>query len=403
MASAFEKLIRYGPATFVLKAIIASIAANFLLLGFILLRRAYRKRYFAKHDRRMLELRQNWNGLISGQIPYETWRKNPFDRRIVEDLALDAFEVAASPQECARLLGFIRASGLLEKQIFHAKKHRGWRRRQALVALGRTRAPEGVPALSDALQDTHLENRNAALRALGRVGSPEAAQEILSWLAESGLTVPALPLQNALINCCRERPSLLLPYLKHAEGPLREVLGRVLGEVAGPSLVAELIPLAQDVLPELRAAAARAFSHAPPAEALLVLPQLAQDAVWFVRLRAVVALGQLHRLEAIPHLLTALTDANRLVRMRAAEALVDSSQDQVLIFAQVVAMGDSYGLQAYIAALENAGVQEALKSNLKQSAGRQAETLLNVWTTGKLALDQPASLWEEVAPPVGSV
>src|SRR5260370_16571 len=171
MASAFEKLIRYGPATLVLKAIIASIAANFLLLGFILLRRAYRRRYFAKHDRHMLELRQNWEGLISGEIPYKNWRQNPFDRQIVEDLALDAFE-AAAPQESARLLGFIRASGLLEKQIFHARKHRGWRRRQALVALGRTRAPEGVPALSEALHDAHQENRNAALRALGRGASP---------------------------------------------------------------------------------------------------------------------------------------------------------------------------------------------------------------------------------------
>jgi HEAT repeat protein len=390
MASAFEALRKYGPAAFVLKAIIAAIVADALLLGFILVRRFYRKRYFAKHDVRVLELRQEWSALISGEIPYETWRSNSFDRRIVEDIVLDAFE-SSGPHESARLLRFLRASGLIEKQIFEARNHRGWRRRRSLVALGRTRAPEGIPALSEGLRDCDEENRNAALRGLGRVGSLEAAEEILNWVAESGLKVPALPLQTALVNCCRERPRVLLSYLRHAEGPLREVLGRVLGEVAGPSLGAELIPLAEDELPELRASAARALSHAQPRFALEVLSELAQDSVWFVRLRAVVALGELHVPEAIPHLLLALTDANRLVRMRAAEGLVDLKADMVPIFAQVVATRDRYGLHAYFAALENAGLQTQLEAELgkTESFGRsENEGLLKVLRSGKL-LEEP--------------
>ena len=75
MASIFEKLWRLGPAAIVLKAIFAAIIADALLLAFILLRRTYRKRYFARRDARVFELRQKWDALVSGKIPYETWRK----------------------------------------------------------------------------------------------------------------------------------------------------------------------------------------------------------------------------------------------------------------------------------------------------------------------------------------
>src|SRR5689334_7076629 len=235
MASAFEKVWRLGPAAFVLKAIIAAVIADAVLLAFILVRRSYRKYYFRRRDTRVFELRQHWDDLVSGKIPFETWRQNNFDRRIVETIALDSFE-AAGPEESARLLKFLRASGLIEKRIFEARRLTGWRRMRALVALGRTRAPEGIPALAEALRDRDLEIRLAALRGLGRTANPKAAEEILSWVAESGLNLPALPLQSALVNCCAERPQLLLPYVQNAQGTLRGVLGRVLGEVATPSL-----------------------------------------------------------------------------------------------------------------------------------------------------------------------
>src|SRR6266404_1794630 len=312
-------------------------------------------RYFAKRDARVFELRQKWDALISGKIPHETWRKKPFDRRIVETMALDAFE-ASGAEESARLLKFLRQSGLIEKRIFEARRQTGWRRLRALVALGRTRAPEGIPALAEALRGRNLEARLAALRGLGRMACPEAGEEILAWVGEKGLSVPALPLQSALIQCCAERPQLLLPYVQHAEGPLREILGRVLGEVATPSLGLDLLQFVGDDLDELRAAAARALAQSPSGMALDVLSELARDPIWFVRLRAIVSLGKLSQRRAIPALLRGLTDSNRLVRLRAAEGLVALSTAMVHIFQQVVAAGDRYGLHAYVTALENANV-----------------------------------------------
>jgi HEAT repeat protein len=392
MESIFEKLWRLGPAAYVLKAIVAAIAADGLLLAFILLRRTYRKRYFAKRDARVFELRQKWDALISGELPFEAWRKKSFDRRIVETIVLDAFE-AAGPEESARLLKFLRESGLIEKRIFEARQLTGWRRMKALVALGRTRAPEGIPALAEGLRDGDLEIRLAALRGLGRMASPQAAEEILAWVGERGLSVPALPLQSALIQCCAERPQLLLPYVQHAAGPLREVLGRVLGEVATPSLGLDLLQFVGDDLDELRAAAARAMSHTKSGLAFDLLSELARDPIWFVRLRAIVSLGKFSDPRAVPSLLRGLTDANRLVRLRAAEALVDLKKDMAPIFERVVETGDRYGLHAYLTALENSNLREELDEELGASPKISEEArdrLRKVLRTATLLREEPA-------------
>jgi HEAT repeat protein len=392
MESIFEKLWRLGPAAFVLKAIVAAIVADALLLGFILLRRTYRKRFFAKRDARVFEFRQNWDRLISGEIPFQTWRRKSFDRRIIETIALDALE-AAGAEESARLLKFLRESGLIEKRIFEARKLTGWRRMRALVALGQTRALEGVSALAEGLRDRDLEIRLAALRGLGRTACPQAAEEILAWVGEKGLCVPALPLQSALIQCCAERPQMLIPYVQHAEGPLREVLGRVLGEVATPSLSVDLLQFVGDDRDELRAAAARAMSHAERGLAFDVLNELVGDPTWFVRLRAIISLGALCEPRAIPDLLRGLTDSHRLVRLRAAEALVKLNLAMVPIFQKVIATRDRYGLQAYLTALENAGLREKLEEELQAGApggNDENKSLRKILQTGVLLAEEPA-------------
>jgi len=392
MASIFEKLWRLGPAAFVLKAIVATIVADGLLLAFILVRRAYRKHYFAKRDARVFELRRNWDALISGEVSHAGWRTKPYDLRIVEEMALDAFE-AAGPAESARLLKFLRDSGLIEKRIFEARQHTGWRRMRALVALGRTRAPEGISALAEGLRDRDLKIRLAALRGLGRMACPQAAEEILAWVSEAGLSVPALPLQSALIQCTAERPQLLIPYVSHATGSLREVLGRVLGEVATPSLGLDLLQFVGDDLDELRAAAARAMSHTKSGLAFDVLSELARDPIWFVRLRALVSLGKLSDPRAIPALLRGLMDANRLVRLRAAEGLVELKTEMAPIFADVVASRDRYGLHAYLTALENADLRGNLEEELQASTKISEEEkirLRNVLQTGALPAEESA-------------
>lgn len=389
MGSAFDTFRKLGPAAFVLKAIIAVIAADILLLAFILFRRTYRKWHFANRDARMLALRRQWDDLVSGEIPYATWRTKTSERELVETMVLDAYEVA-NPVEAARLLKFMRASGLVEKLILEARHYKGWRRHTALVALARTRASEGIRALAEGLRDRDSATRLSALRGLGRMASPEAATEILNWIDDVGLVVPALPLQSALIQACAERPQVLLPHLEHTDKSVREVLARVLSEVAAPALAPELLRFADDALPELRAAAARGLSYLKPGTAVEILSELAKDSVWFVRLRAIVSLGKLFHPSAIPFLLRGLTDSNRLVRLRAAEGLVDFKADLPQIFEKVVGLRDQYGLHAFLTATENADLGASLTVGIKDNTPTSQEAreiLLEVLRTAKLPIE----------------
>src|SRR4029077_17427483 len=141
MEFASKLLTHLGPAALLLKAILFSLTGILLLLGFIVFRRWRRGRYFQRLNERTYVIRTNWDSIISGQIPARSWRLRPLDCSIVEAMLLDAIETSTADQLPA-LLCRLRDSGLLDMRIFEARKLHGWTQRSALVALGRTRAPE---------------------------------------------------------------------------------------------------------------------------------------------------------------------------------------------------------------------------------------------------------------------
>lgn len=343
-----------GPAQYVLGAVVVTGVIIALLLVFILLRRARRNRFLKLRDRRTLAIRSQWQDIVQVKVPPETWRFDPMDREIVESILADRLEVADAA-EAAHLLDILRHTGLLDTQIHEARAFTGWKRRQALVSLGRMRAPEAIPALSEALDDPDPETRIAAVRGLGRTELPEAAVPILDRLVHGVLVVPERPLLNAMLRCCRKKPSLLLNYVTKADDRIRPGLARVLGEIATADLDEDLLVLASDSIAEVRAAAARALAAAKPKLALTALSHLASDDEWFVRLRAVVALGELEDPRAIPALLDTLCDSNRYVRLRSAAALarLENHLDEVMEL--VLQSRDRYALHALISELERTG------------------------------------------------
>jgi HEAT repeat protein len=352
-----------GPARYVFDALFATGVTITLLVLFILVRRARRGRYLAERDRHTLAIRQLWPAILRGAVPPERWRFQTMDREIVEAMIADRLEVAGE-KETEQLLACLRSTGLLDMRIYEARALRGWRRRQALVSLGRMRAPEAIPALADALDSSDAETRIAAVRGLGRTGLPEAAEPILERVVHESLRVPERPLQNALLHCCRTRPSVLLPYVRKAEDRIRPLLARVLGEVASPELDEDLLLLASDPLAEVRASAARALAEAKPRLALTALSSLAADREWFVRLRAVVALGALDDPRAIPVLVETLCDPNRYVRLRSAAALARLDAHHEEIFRMVTQTRDRYAMQALVSELERTGGLLVLMSGL---------------------------------------
>jgi len=171
MESIFEKMWRLGPSGLVVKAIIAAIVADGLMLAFILLRRTYRKRYFARRDAR-LRIAPNLGRTHLRQIPYATWRRKAFDRRIVETIALDAFD-AAGPRRICAIAEIFEDQRVNQKRIFEARHLTGWRRMPLAGSPWKDTRPEGIPALAEGLRDSRLETRLAALRGLARTACPK--------------------------------------------------------------------------------------------------------------------------------------------------------------------------------------------------------------------------------------
>jgi HEAT repeat protein len=352
------------------------------LLGFIFVRRAFRRRYFHRLDERTLAIRKRWDAIVSGNVPPEAWRFDPLDRDIVESILLDRLDVAP-PRETERLVHCLRSSGLLDMRIHEARHYRGWRRRRALVCLGRMHAPEAIPALAEALDNPDAKIRLAALRGLGSIGLHEASVPILEGVVLGHLQVPTLPLQNALLNCCRLRPSLLLSNVLRADDSVRPLLARVLAEVASPELGEDILLLASDPLAEVRASAARALGEAGPSLGLSALANLVHDEEWFVRLRAVAALGRLHDAQSIPLLVEGLCDPNRHVRLRAAAALARFDAQLEEIFGLVSQTHDRYAMQALVAELERSGALLHLVESLPDDASDQsADCLLTAFRAG---------------------
>ncbi|HEX9759672.1 MAG TPA: HEAT repeat domain-containing protein [Candidatus Acidoferrales bacterium] len=354
MRFAFDRIREFGPAGIVLEAILASMVGITLLVAFILLRRAWRRRQFRRREERALAIRGKWEGIVSGRIPAANWRFHPIDREIIQSILLDALEVSP-PEQAAPLLRCLRNSGLFDTLVHEARTLHGWRRNRALLALGRTRAPEAIAALGEGLDSRDAHTRLDAVRAMGRTGLPEAAIPILERLVGGELGVPVSPLQNALLNACRPRPAVLLPFLRRAPDEVRPLLARVLGEIANEELGDELLVLVHDKLAEVRAAAARALGRAKPRVALSALATLGSDKEWFVRLRAVVALGELRDPLAIPMLIATLCDSNRLVRLRSAAALAQHEEHLAEILELVQRTGDRYALHALVSELERSG------------------------------------------------
>jgi HEAT repeat protein len=275
-----------------------------------------------------------------------------------------------SSQEC------LRVSGLLDMRIYEARTSRGWKQQTALLTLGRTRALEAIPALAEGLDSKLRETRIAAVRGLGRTARVEAAIPLLDRIVAGPFDAPERSLKNALVNCCRTDPSVLVSYVEHTTGPVRELLARVLGELASPELGEELLLLAADPLPEVRASAARALGNINTAYSLPALHSLASDPEWFVRLRAVVALGQIENIGKIKILLRSLCDANRHVRQRAAWALARMEPQLEQILEDVVATQDDYALQAFVSELERSGIIEKIVGRVGGSDHQSTETAL---------------------------
>src|ERR1700730_3105287 len=335
MNSVLNSFPNFNAAFFWTVTILAALGGVAMLLVFLVGRRAVRQFRIRRYDELAFKIHNQWRDIVRGGVPVETWRKDAMQCEIVQSIVVQEIS-AATDKDRAGLQEFLRATGLIGLCIEKIGGGHGWQRRRAMLALGAMRVPEAIAPLSEALDDWQLDTRMAAVQALGRTGLAEAAEPIIETFMVGGLKVPLDPITNALVRCYYDQPAAILPYLRRSRVESRELLARVASELAVAEMADEMIVLAEDPQPEVRAAAAKAMVVAPLPLAISALGDLARDEVWFVRLRATIALGEIRHPRTIPILLEAVRDPNRLVRMRAAATLARFEQDRVEILQSIV-------------------------------------------------------------------
>ena len=340
---------------FLLVFVLAALAAAAtLLLVFLGVRRAWQHFRTKQFDALSFKIHQRWREMVRGEIPAEEWRSDSLQCEILQSIVIHEIG-AVTDKDRAGLQDFLRNSGLLDRCIERVYDSHGWSRRRAMLALGAMGVPEAIPPLSELLDDWQLDTRMAAVQALGRTGLPEAAEPILETLMVGGLRVPSDPVTNALTRCYMDEPRALLPFLRRSQAESRELIARVASELATPAMADEMVLLAEDPSPEVRACTAKALTVAHLPVAIPALAILVRDETWFVRLRAVSALNEIPHPRTIPLLLEAIQDPNRLVRLRAAAALSKFEREATEILQSIVDSRDRYALHDMISALELGG------------------------------------------------
>ena len=374
---------------FFLTGIIFALGGGFVIIvAYILGRRAFQHFRTQRFDALATKIHEQWREIVRGDVPVADWVHDSMKCEIVQSIVIQEIS-AATDKDRTGLQEFLRKTGLLDRCIQKVYVGRGWARRRAMLALGAMRVPEAIAPITEELDDWQLDTRMTAVQSLGRTFLPEAAEPIIETFMVGGLKVPPDPIANALVRCFMNRPAALMPFLRRSQGESRDLLARVASELATPEMADEMLILAADPQPDVRASAARALCVAPLRVCIPALADLARDEVWFVRLRATIALNEIPHPRTIPILLEAIRDPNRLVRIRAASALTKFQEETVEILQSIVNSRDRYALHAMISALELGGGFGKVMSEL-------SDPLLHDRTAGQLleALREGAAgLW----------
>lgn len=347
-------LLQFKTALHPPSLLISFSAGALFLFIYIYAQRAWQRFREQRYDALSFKMHGQWRAIVKGDIRAEEWSSDSIQLQILQSILIQEIAMGMD-KERAELQKFLRDSGLVSRCIERVLNGRGPLKRRAMLELGSMRIPDGIAALTEGLDDWQLDTRLAAVKALGRTGLSEAAEPIIEAYMVGNLKVPPGPIANALIHCYANHPEALLPYLRRSLGGPRDLIARVVGELATPAMADEILILADDARPEIRACAARAAAALPLSLGIPMLARLVRDDTWFVRLRATASLNQIFHPRVIPILLEAIRDSHRLVRLRSATALAKFDHETLDILRNIVESRDQYALHAMISVLETGG------------------------------------------------
>lgn len=298
---------------------------------------------------------------------------NRGDREIVEEV-LAAQRQPLEGQAAATFERIVTGSAIYASLIQRLRSGKTCQRAHAARVLGYFRDPRGVQALAESIQDRSPEVALACVLSLGRLRSPFAVPALIDFLQVRRSSVPDITLVAALAACASGRPESLVPLLGSVETRSRIVGAWALSEVAGETVLPDLMKASHDPDPEVRAKVARGLARISDPASVEALIFLARDASWFVRVRALDALGQLRAPAGESIAFAALGDRVREVRYRAASALrrIKGMQSEVVV--KTLSEVSRRGVHNLISEWERAGFLDAVVEDLSgQDATRRQD------------------------------
>jgi HEAT repeat protein len=238
------------------------------------------------------------------------------------------------------LVDVLAKRGTLDRATARTRSRSWLRRCQAAEMLGAARLPGGVPTLVELLRDRHVEVRQVAARALGRVGAKEAVPALSTAVTRpEGLSMREVA--SALVMLEPDATASIIGVAAEARDPqVRAMAAEVLGlrgavEATGPLMAL----LADDPDTEVRIRSARALGRIGARAAAGPLIVALEAEAPELRAVAARALGQVGAADAVDALVRRLCDPWHRVASNAADALALLGACGVAALGEVAASG----------------------------------------------------------------
>jgi hypothetical protein len=305
-------------------AVLALAGAVILLALFLLIDRGAAALSNLRRSRREpIISRLLFQAIQSSPVEASDFRRlRRFDRKLVRSILLGlALDLRGDTGEAIAAL--YRELGFLKNDLARLRSWRPTRRANAVADLGLVHCVETLPALVRALQDVDVRVRQAAVWAIGQVGTPASLAGLVRLLGDQSLVV-AHRVQEVLAERGREIADSILRYAETTSsrsGRLAAV--ELIGWLRITTGADLLLSCMSDLDPEVRVKSVKAAAAVGDPRFLETFHSRLEDVRWEVRCQAAKGLSLFGGAASVPRLATALRDQHWWVRFYAATALAE--------------------------------------------------------------------------------
>ncbi len=265
-----------------------------------------------------------------------------------------------------RLLDKVADEALLPDIIRRLDARQPMVRAHLVKVIANFETPQGLNALTAALEDPHKVVRQSALQGLAKMRSPQAVEAICRLLGDPDLTVQAAAIETLIKIRAPNTVKYLVDVLQDESEYVRRAAVEVLNEIGDQNAVKDLLNALRDVDWWVKVRAADALGAIGGPKVFDAILALIRDEDEFLRRTAVEILNTSKDPRAFDRLIEALRDDDWWVRERAVDALASIGDERAVPHLIEMLEENPEAGQVVIRALHTLGDKRAVKPLLKQ-------------------------------------